>query len=306
VAEALPEASSPQAPLRWVDFATLMLLGALWGGSFLFMRIASPEFGSLALGAVRAGLASLILLPLLFMQSGGVRALMAASRRIALLSLINTSIPFVLFAFAALYLSTGASAILNAMAPFFAAIVAWLWMGERMSRTAILGLMLGFAGVAVLMGGPGALRGDPWMASLAAAGVLLATLGYGVAVNFMRHRLKNVSPTAVSTGCHVFGAMVLIPLGVGAWPASPPSAMAWASIIALAAFSTALAFTLYVRLIARIGPTRAVTSTFLSPAFGMLWGALFLDEPVTLEMVTGASVIILGVALTTGLLGRRP
>jgi drug/metabolite transporter (DMT)-like permease len=305
VGNAPSDAALPQAPLRWVDLASLMLLGALWGGSFLFMRIASPEFGSLALGAVRAGLASLILLPLLLMQSDGVRALFAAGRRIALLSLINTTIPFVLFAFAALYLSTGASAILNAMAPFFAAIVAWVWMSERMSPAAIVGLVLGFIGVVVLMGGPGALRGDPFMAGLAAAGVLLATFGYGVAVNFMRHRLKGVSPTAVSTGCHVFGAIVLLPLGAAAWPVNPPSVMAWASVGALAALSTALAFTLYVRLIARIGPTRAVTSTFLSPAFGMLWGALFLDEPVTFEMVVGASVIVLGVALTTGLLGRR-
>lgn len=302
--EIAPDKAPQYPPLRWTDGATLCLLGALWGGSFLFMRIASPEFGSFALGGVRAGLASLILLPLLIMHSGGVRALLMASRPIATLSLINTTIPFVLFAFAALYLSTGASAILNAMAPFFAAVVAWMWMGERMSHAAIVGLMLGFGGVVVLMGGPGALRGDPVTATLAAAGVLLATFGYGVAVNFMRHRLKDVSPTAVSTGCHVFGAIVLLPLAAGTWPAKPPSTTAWLSVFALAALSTALAFTLYVRLIARIGPTRAVTSTFLSPAFGMLWGAVFLDEPVTLEMVVGASVIVLGVALTTGLIGR--
>jgi drug/metabolite transporter (DMT)-like permease len=193
-------------------------------------------------------------------------------------------------------------ASLNATSPLFAAVISFFWLRERLPWLRVAGLVIGFAGVVVLVGGKPSFEagGDGW-AILAALG---ASLSYGIAPSYMKRKLAGVSALTVATGSQISAAIVVLPIGVWLWPDRAPSAGAWAAAIALAIACTGLAYILYFRLIANIGPTRAITVTFLIPPFGMLWGASFLGEQVTPPMAAGCAVILLGTALATGFLRR--
>jgi drug/metabolite transporter (DMT)-like permease len=283
------------------DLAELLLLGALWGASFLFMRIAAPEFGAWALVWVRVAGAALFLLPLLAWR-GQSGALAAHWRPIAVVGVLNSAIPFLFFIVAALVLSTGLMAIFNATAPMWAMLVAWAWLGERPAASRLLGLGVGLAGVLALSWGKADFKpGDHGVS--AAAGIALcigAAVLYGVAANVMKRRLAGVPPLAVAAGSQGAAALVLLVPALVAWPATAPTAAAWGSATALALACTGLAYILYFRLIAHNGPSSAISVTYLIPAFAMLWGAVALGELPTPAMVGGAAVILLGTALVTG------
>lgn len=284
--------------MRARDVADLLLLAALWGASFLFMRVAAPQFGPFPLMAWRTGIGALALLPLLFL-AGGARELVRAAPRIALVGLVNSALPFVLFGYAMLHLSAGFASVLNAVAPFWSAIVAFLWFGERLGAFRIAGLVVGFSGVLILVWGrAGFGEGGTGLPILAA---LAATLSYGIAANYTRRYLGGVTALTNAAGSQVFAALFLAPLAWLYWPTRMPDMQAWLNVVLLGVLSTGLAYVLFFRLIARVGPNRAIAVTFLIPVFGMLWGALFLRESVDLRMVAGAAVILAGTALTTGL-----
>ncbi len=287
------------------DLAELTLLGALWGASFLFMRMGAAEFGPVALVFLRVAGASLLLVPLLVAR-GEWPALRQHWRVISLLGIVNSALPFLLFSFAALALTAALMAVFNATAPIWTALLAWLWLRTGLDRLRWLGLAVGLAGVVFLSWDKadfkaGALGVSPaWgiAASLAAAAL------YGVAANLSRKRLAGVPPMAVAAGSQLCATLLLAAPAWWAWPATAPGALAWLGAAALAFACTGLAYVLYFRLIAHAGASNAVTVTFLIPAFAMLWGWLALGEQPTLPMFAGCAVILLGSALATGLIGR--
>jgi len=285
------------------DIFELLALAALWGASFLFMRLGAAEFGPVALAVLRVGLAALVLLPLLW-QRRQLTALHGHWADIAMVGVVNSALPFVLFAVAALALSAGLSSIFNASAPLWAAFIAWAWLGERLTRARVVGLVLGFAGVLWLAWDKASVKpGEHGVSTgLAVAACLAATLCYGFGANYTKRRLGGVAPLAVATGSQLAAALALALPAWWLWPARPPSAVAWASVIGLALPCTALAYLLYFRLIAHVGAAQAITVTFLIPVFGLLWGALFLGESLTPAMLLGCVVILLGSALTVGVL----
>lgn len=292
--------------MRRRDAAELVALGALWGGSFLFMRIGTPEFGPLPLVFLRVAGATALLLPLLAWR-GQLDALRRHAGPIALVGLVNTALPFALFNVAALVLNAGLMGIFNATAPLWGAIVAWLWLGQRPGAWRGVGLAVGFAGVLLLVGGRASLQpGQHGVSPAIGIGACLAaTLAYGFAVNYTRQRLSAAPPLAVAAGSQLAATLLVAAPAWWTWPAASVSATAWAAAIVLALACTGLAYLLYFRLIAHVGPAQAITVTYLIPAFAMLWGALVLGEVVTPLMLAGAAVILVGTALASGLVAPR-
>jgi len=288
------------------DLVELVALAALWGGSFLFMRIAVPAFGPFALAALRVAGASLLLLPILAAR-GELPALRRHWRPIALVGLTNSAIPFACFAYAALTIDAGVSAIFNSATPLFAAVIAWLWLADRMTGPRILGLVVGFAGVVwIAWDRTGATMAASAGASpLAVAACIVGALCYGVAPSVTKRRLGGVPPLAVATGSQIAATLLLAAPAAAAWPAAAPSGADWAAAAALAFFCTGLAYILYFRLIAHAGPANAVAVTYLVPIFAVLWGGLFLGESLTVSLVLGCVGIFVGTALATGVIGPR-
>lgn len=284
------------------DILDLLLLGALWGASFLFQRVAAPAFGALPLAAVRIAVAALILLPLLTWR-GGLGDIARRPGAFLMLGAVNTAIPFALFAWAVLTITAGVAAILNATAPMFGALVAWAWLRERPGTLQALGLVIGFGGVLWLVSARAGLDVDG--ARLPIIAGLAACLCYGIAANYARRSFADVSPLAMATGSQVASTLLLAPLAVWAWPAVTPGARDWVAALILGVFCTGIAYLLFFRLLTRVGVVRAMTVTFLVPAFAMLWGALFLDEPVTLTMLAGCVVVLIGTALASGVVRRK-
>lgn len=280
------------------DFADLLLLAALWGGSYLFMRYAAPAFGAVPLIGLRVAIAAACLLPLLLWHGHGA-ALRRHAGPVAVMGLLNSGLPFLLIAWAMLSVSAGFAAILNASTPIFTALVGALWLGERLDRSRIAGLLLGFAGVLLLSADKADFKpgGTGW----AVLALLGAAFSYGVAANFTRRWLADVPSLVNATGSQLASTLLVLPLVPLTWPAQPPGALAWGAVLTLGVACTALAYVMFFRLMGRVGASRTVTVTYLVPVFGATWGALFLGEPVTREMLLGGAVILAGTALATGL-----
>jgi drug/metabolite transporter (DMT)-like permease len=283
----------------------LLLLAALWGASFLFMRVAAPAFGPWAMAELRVAGAGLLLLPILAWR-GELGALVARWRAIGLVGVSNSALPFVLYGVAALSITAGLASIFNAATPLFAALIGWAWLREAMTRWRVLGLVIGFAGVFGLAWDKAGVRsgaGDTGVL-LAIGACLLATLAYGFSANFTKRRLAGVPSMALAAGSQIGAAAALAVPAALHWPAIAPDAKAWAAVVALSLLCSGLAYILYFRLIAALGATNASAVTFLIPVFGMLWGGWLLDEPLTRSMALGCAVILVGTALVLGLLPR--
>lgn len=276
------------------DAIDLVILGALWGASFLFLRVAAPAFGPVTLIAVRVSVAALLLLPLLARERGLQQA-RAAAGPLVLVGALNTAIPFTLFAYAALTLPAGLSSVLNASVPLFGALVGLVWLGDRPRPAQLAGLALGFAGVIVLAW-PRLSSPADWRAVAAA---LSATVLYAVSAHLTRQRLAGVRPLVVAGGSMAGAALLLLPFTLVWHPASTPAAGAWLAALSLGVASTAIAYVMYFRLIARSGPTVAMTVTYLVPVFGVSWGAVFLGERLASTALTGGALVLAGVALAT-------
>lgn len=277
--------------------AEFVLLAALWGSSFLFMLLGAAEFGPWATAGLRVAVASAALLPVL-VAAGHWPTLRRHARAILLIGLVNSAIPFALYAYALLTISTGISAILNATTPLFGALVAWAWLKDAPGRSRAVGLAIGFAGV-VLLSWPKAdfsTGGTGW-AVLACLG---AALSYGVAASCTKRYLTGVHPLATATGSQIGATLGLALPTLWFWPGQNPGLLAWGSMVAVGVLCTALAYILYFRLIEKAGPSKTLTVTFLIPVFAIGYGAVLLGEPITGPMVAGGAVILAGVALATG------
>ena len=285
--------------MRPRDVVELVVLAALWGAAFLFMRIAVPAFGPVALAALRVAGAALLLVPLLALR-GELPALRRHWRPIAVVGVTNSALPFLCFAYAALSLDAGLSSILNAASPLFAASIAWAWLGDRMTPARVAGLVIGFAGVVWIASDRSGFRagGSAW----AVAACVFAAVCYGFSSTFTKRHLTGVPPLAVAAGSQVAAALVLVAPAAMFWPGAPPSAAAWSMAAVLAIFCTGVAYILYFRLIANAGPVNAIAVTFLVPIFAVVWGEIFLAERMTVPLAIGCAVIFLGTALATGIL----
>jgi drug/metabolite transporter (DMT)-like permease len=283
-----------------IDF---ILLAAIWGASFLFTRLGAVEFGALPTAAVRVAVASLFLLPLLWLR-GLVPQLGRHWKPVFVVGVLNSGIPFACYAYALLSITTGMSAILNATVPLFGALVAWLWLKDRPTGSRVLGLAIGFAGVALLAWDKASFKPD---ASGAATGwavmaCLLATLCYGLAASATKRYLSGLPPLVTAAGSQIGATLGLALPALWFWPAQMPSLQAWLSLVAVGVLCTGIAYVLYFRLIEQAGPARALAVTFVVPVFAVIYGVLFLGESVTGWMLLCGLVIVCGTALSTGLL----
>lgn len=307
---AAPRAQTPAAArsARRAWMVDLLLLASLWGASFLFMRIGAAEFGALPTAAVRVGIASLFLLPLLFAR-GQWPALRARWKPALALGILNCGLPFAFFSFALLTINSGLAAVLNATTPMFGALVAWAFFGDRPDGSRSAGLAIGFAGVAMLAWRGAGLHSGAGAAAAgwAVAACLGACICYAFGASLTRRHLAGVPALATATGSQIGATLMLALPALWLWPPHAPSLHAWLALVAVGTACTGLAYVLYFRLIDSAGPARALTVTFLVPVFALFYGAVFLDEQVTPWMLACASVIVCGVALATGMatLGRR-
>jgi drug/metabolite transporter (DMT)-like permease len=279
------------------DIIDFVLLSAIWGVSFLFMRVAAPEFGPFALIGIRCGLAAICLLPLVLMREGSAQML-AHVRELTVLGFVNAFIPFTLLAYAALSLSTGFAALINATTPLWAGVVGLVWLNAKLTRLQWVGLALGVVGMAVLTWGKVDFK--PGGSGTAILAGLIATLAYGFASHFAKRRLAKLSPLGVATGSQIVGTILVLPFAITYWPQTQPSAKAWGAAILLAVLATAIALILYFRLISRLGGQKASTVTFLIPVFAAAWGAAVLGEIPTIPMYVGGAIVLVGTALTLG------
>ncbi|GIT22551.1 MAG: membrane protein [Gammaproteobacteria bacterium] len=284
-----------QVTLR--DYIELLILSAIWGSSFLFLRIASPEFGPIFLIEMRVASGLIVLLPICLLL-GKIQELKENWKMIFILSLSNMTIPFCLFAYSALNMGAGILSIINATVPFFTAIIAFLVYQQRMTRYGLIGLMVGFMGVAVLVFDPSESSGVT--NDLAIPSALFACVLYGVALNIVSHKLQGVSGISITTGALFFSTIVLIPFAVIERPEVMPQGSVWFSVLALGVVCTGFGYILFYRLIARIGSQQAIMTTYLIPIFSILWGNLFLAESITLFMIFGGMLVLMGVGMTTG------
>jgi drug/metabolite transporter (DMT)-like permease len=286
------------------DLGELLLLAAIWGSSFLFMRLGAAEFGPVALSFVRVAGAALLLVPLMLWRGDGA-AWRTHGRAIASVGIINSALPFLLFAVAALVLSTALMAVFNATAAIWGALIAWLWLKEKLTPLRWLGLAIGVGGVVGLSWGKADLRvGEHGVsAAVGVAACVAATWLYGIGANVSRRWLQGVPPLAMAAGSQAAATLALAGPAAAAWPAVNPGPTAWAAAIALAVLCTGLAYLLFFRLLSRAGTANAMSVTLLIPAFALLWGFVALGEVPTLAMLAGCAVILLGTALATGLVG---
>ena len=296
---AVPPTAVPLAKPWLLDFVAL---ASIWGASFLFMRIATVEIGAVPTAAVRVAIASLALLPLLWLR-GLMPSLRQHWKPVLLIGMLNSGIPFALFSFALLSITTGLSAILNATVPLFGALIAWAWLKDRPNSSRSLGLVIGFVGVALLAWDKASFKPDahgiaPGWAVLAC---LLASICYGISGSYTKRFLTGVPPLVTATGSQVGATLGLALPALWLWPTQWPSTHAMLALLVLGVVCTGLAYILFFRLISNIGPGKALTVTFVVPVFAVFYGAVLLGETLTPWMLGCGLVVVCGTALSTGL-----
>jgi drug/metabolite transporter (DMT)-like permease len=290
-----------------IDF---VLLAAMWGASFLFMRMGTVEFGAVPTAAVRVAIAAAFLWPLLLLRGHGA-SLRKHWKPVFAVGLITSGSPVARFSFALLTITTGLSAVLNATVPLFGALIAWGWLKDRPTASRIVGLAIGFLGVALLAWDKASFKPDAsgYAPGWAVLACLAACVCYGIAASATKRYLGGLPALVTATGSQMGATLGLALPALWLWPAQMPSLRAWLAVLALGVVCTGIAYVLYFRLIEAAGPARALAVTFLVPVFAVFYGVLFLHETVTGWMLFCAGVIVCGTSLSTGLLtlpwGRR-
>jgi drug/metabolite transporter (DMT)-like permease len=273
----------------------LLVLAALWGATFLFLRIGVPALGPAVLIEARVAIAAMFL-TLVGLALGRRLNWRARWRHYLLLGGLNSALPFLLLAYAAQTLPASLLSILNATTPTWGAIVMALWTRRRPEPRVFAGLVIGLAGVGLVLGLdtlrlPGG--------GLAVAACLGATLSYGVASAYTKYAAGD-DAFASAHGSMWASAILVLPLALLMPPPAVPGPGVIAAVLALGILCTGIAYLMYFRLVAEVGPTSALTVTFLIPVFGVLWGVIFLGESVYWNTFVGAAVVLVGTALVTG------
>jgi drug/metabolite transporter (DMT)-like permease len=281
----------------------LAIVAAIWGSSYMFIKVAVDEIEPTAMMCLRLILAAAVLVPLLFATVGARRALAdmrAMGRGAFAVGLLNMSLPFVLIAWGEKHIDSGIAAIANASVPIFVALLALRFNPEeRVRGLRLAGILVGFAGVGVLTG----LNPEGgWWAVAGTLAVVAASLCYAGANHYVQHRFALTAPLVITTASCAAGALILLPFAAVQLPDETPSWEALASVAVLGIFGTAIALLFYYRMLSSYGSTRASLVTYLLPPTALVYGALILDEPVTLNAILGLALILAGVALGSGLL----
>ena len=270
----------------------LTFLGALWGSAFMFIKVATPEFGPIALVNTRLLIASLIFLPIL-LQKKYIHLLKHIWKQVLVLSIMNNAIPFTLFSYASFGADSNILAILNATTAFNTMIIAYLWIGESVSLKQLFGLILGFIGIFILVNPQNS--DTTLIASLSA---LLAAFFYSYSTVYIQRQSVNANKMVLIGWSIVFSAVFMIPVSIFNLPETLPSASAIGSAFWLGAVSTGLGFLGYVRLIDKIGAVKTSTVAYFLPVFGIIWGSIFLDEKITSTIILGCLIVLIGIYLS--------
>ena len=280
--------------MRPADLIRLVLLAAIWGGSFLFVRMAVGAIGPMWLTELRVGLAAIAMM--IYARAAGFELNLVRNWRAYLvLGILNTALPWWLYAWSGKHINASYMAILNAAAPWFAAICGAIWLEERLTWRKTLGLALGMIGVALLVGlGPIAASAEVVLAVLAC---ICATACYALAGVYIKKRAGPLAPRALTVGSLIAASVVVMPFLPAPPPASAFGVQVTVAVFGISLVCSAAAYLLYFRLVADVGPTKTFTVTFLIPVFGILWGAVFLGEPVGLSTLAGGAVIVIATAL---------
>ena len=274
-------------------WALLILLGAVWGSAFIFIKVAAPEFGAVALVQARLVIASLIFVPLLLRRKY-LLLLKPIWKHSFLLAVTNNAIPFTMFSLASFGSDSNMLAILNATTAFNTMIIAYFWLSEDVSLKQLIGLIMGFIGVVILV--------NPDSSSTSLISAIFCLLGaacYSFSTVFIQKNSAKTNKLVLIGWSIIFSAFLMIPMTLIYPPVSIPSFDAFLSVLWLGGVSTGLAFLGYVRLIEKIGAVKTSTVAYFLPIFGIIWGYIFLDEVITLSIVIGCFTILLGVFIAT-------
>ena len=285
-----------QASVKIKYFAQLVALSALWGASFLLIRVASPLLGPNVLAALRIGMATLTLAVL-------IRAMrhqwpLKHWRELAVLGALSVALPFILFAWAALQLPAGYSALLNSTAVVFGIFSAAWFKEDTLTVRKLLGCVSGFAGVALIVGlGPVKLTPQVLLAALAC---ILASACYGISTPLMKRAITRMQPLEIAAGIHGISMVFLLPGAVWSWPQAHFTVGALAAVALMGVVTSGLAYWMHIRILAHVTPVAAMSPTFMIPVFGVTWGHIFLGEQLSSGIYAGGALVLLATGLITG------
>ena len=281
-------------------WALLILLGAVWGSAFIFIKIAAPEFGAIALVQARLVIASSIFIPIL-LRKKYLDLLKPIWKHSMVLAITNNAIPFTMFSLASFGSDSNMLAILNATTAFNTMIIAYFWLKEDVSFKQLIGLILGFIGVVILV--------NPESSSTSFLSAVLCLMGaacYSFSTVFIQKNSAKTNKLVLIGWSIVFSAVLMMPISYIYLPESIPSFEANISAVWLGAVSTGLGFLGYVRLIDKIGAVKTSIVAYFLPVFGILWGYIFLDEKISTSVVIGCLVVLIGIFLATSNNNKLP
>ena len=267
----------------------LTVLGALWVSAFMFIKVATPEFGPIALVNTRLIIASFIFLPIL-LQKKYIHLLKPIWKQVLVLAILNNAIPFTLFSFASFGADSNILAILNATTAFNTMIIAYVWIGENVSVKQLFGLLLGFIGIFILVNPQ-----NSETTLISSMSALLASFFYSYSTVYIQRQSVNANKMVLIGWSIIFSAVIMFPVTIFYLPDTIPSISAIGSAIWLGAISTGIGFLGYVRLIDKIGAVKTSTVAYFLPVFGIIWGAVFLDEIISSTIIIGCLIVLIGI-----------
>ena len=284
------------APVKTKYVIQLIALSALWGASFMLIRIASPLLGPTVLAALRIGVATLTLTVL--MRAMQHRWPLKHWRELALLGALSVALPFLLFAWAALQLPAGYSALLNTTAVLFGIVTAAWLKEDTLTLRKLVGCVCGFAGVALIVGLGPVKPSLPVI--LAALACVAASACYGISTPLMKRAIGRMQPLEIAAGIHGVALLMLLPGAVWSWPQAQFTSGALAAVAVMGVVTSGLAYWLHIRILVHVSPVAAMSPTFLIPVFGVTWGHLFLGEKLSSGIYLGGALVLVASALVTG------
>ena len=270
----------------------ITILGAVWGSAFMFIKIATPELGPIALVNIRLAVAGLIFIPFLLQQKY-LKHFRSNLKNILVLSVINTALPFSLFAYASLESSSNMLSILNGTTAIMAVVISTIWLKIRLNFFQIMGVFIGLFGIVVL-----ANPDNVYISMKATILCLSAAFCYALSANYIQKFAYKTNTIVLIGWSLVIASVLLLPITFFNLPSQLPSKNVIFSILWLGVISTGVAFLGYVRLIEKVGAVKTATVAYFIPVFGVIWGYVFLGEPITLQILIGMILILIGIVFT--------
>lgn len=286
------------------DLIIFITLSFMWSLSFIFYRVGVPEFGSMSFASLRVIFAGITMLAFVAFDPSLLKVMLKHWKLLAVVGLVSTTIPFVLFSYAAQSVNAGVLAVLNAAVPMMSGFIASTFFNDKLSKKQTFGLMIGVIGVVILMSeslfGGGVSELSSGLLPMGYA--LLGCVGYAVGANVTKNYLQDISPVAITVGAMLIASMVMLPVAIYEFPYGQNiSLKAWISVVSIGVFSTAIAFIFINELIKSIGPMRATSITLVIPIFAIIFGYILLGEALDTAAIIGSAVILVGTYLSLNL-----